>query len=323
MQGQRRLFIFGWGYTAATIAREAMMAGWSVAASTRNPAKMQAMAAAGVEPWVFGDDRGLHDPRAALHGCNALLSCVPPDPQGAPPFDPILRWHGPAIARLAVSRSSPPLTSDPAQLAWIGYLSSTTVYGDSGGAWVDESAPLRPSHERARRRVAAEDAWRALWRDGGAPVHCFRLPGIYGPGRSPINNLRAGTAQRIDKPGQVFCRIHVDDIAQAILASLRQPRSGAIYNLADDVPESAVTVMDYAALLLGLPLPELIHFDNATLSPMAASFYADCRRVRNDLIKRELGLTWRYPSYREGLGAILAAEAASAPSEACMPPQAR
>jgi len=168
---------------------------------------------------------------------------------------------------------------------------------------------LRPSGERGRRRVAAEAGWLDLWRRRGVPVHIFRLAGIYGPGRSPFAALRAGTAQRIDKPGQVFSRIHVDDLAGVLIASIARPRPGAIYNVCDDEPAAPDSVIAHAASLLGLPAPPLVPFSTAGLSPMARSFYDDNKRVSNALLKEELGVALRHPNYRAGLAAILAAEA--------------
>jgi nucleoside-diphosphate-sugar epimerase len=195
-------------------------------------------------------------------------------------------------------------------LAWLGYLSTTGVYGDRGGERVDETSELQPTSERGTRRVAAETAWLDLCRDRDVPVHFFRLAGIYGPGRSPFDALRAGTARRIDKPGQVFSRIHVDDLATVLRASMARPRPGAVYNVCDDEPASPAEVIAHAAALLGLPPLPLVPFEAAELSPMARSFYADNKRVSNALIKQELGVRLRYPSYRDGLPAILADESA-------------
>jgi nucleoside-diphosphate-sugar epimerase len=194
-------------------------------------------------------------------------------------------------------------------LRWLGYLSTTGVYGDRGGGWVDETAALSPSGERGRRRVAAEAGWLDLWRRHGAPVHIFRLAAIYGPGRSPFDALRAATAKRIDKPGQVFSRIHVEDLACVLAASLGLPRPGTVYNVCDDDPAAPEAVVAYAAGLLGMPAPPLAPFEAAELSPMARSFYDDNKRVSNRLIKSELGVILRYPDYRSGLAAILADEA--------------
>jgi nucleoside-diphosphate-sugar epimerase len=198
--------------------------------------------------------------------------------------------------------------ADMPNLMWLGYLSTTGVYGDRGGGWVDETSELCPGSERGRRRVAAEAGWLQLRRDRGVPVHIFRLAGIYGPGRSPFDALRIGTARRVGKPGQVFSRIHVDDLAVVLLASINRLLPGAVYNVCDDEPASSADVIAHAAALLGVPTPPLMPFDSADLSPMARSFYADNKRVSNALIKKELRVQLRYPNYRAGLAAILAAE---------------
>jgi nucleoside-diphosphate-sugar epimerase len=190
---------------------------------------------------------------------------------------------------------------------WVGYLSTTGVYGDTGGAWVDEAAPLRAGQERGRARIAAEAAWRAT----GLPVHIFRLAGIYGPGRGPFEKVRDGTARRIVKPGQYFSRIHVDDIAQVLAASIARPDPGAVYNVCDDAPVAPEEVLLHAADLLGLPPPPEVAYAEAEMTPMARSFYAESRRVRNDRIKRDLGVRLHFPDYRAGLAAILAAEGTS------------
>jgi nucleoside-diphosphate-sugar epimerase len=231
-------------------------------------------------------------PPEALDGVTHLLVSVPPDAAG----DPVLAVHGEDIAGIE-------------GLCWLGYLSTTSVYGDHGGGWVDESAELSPSGERGRRRVAAEAGWRELWHRRGVPVHVFRLAGIYGPGRSPFEALRAGTAKRIDKPGQVFSRIHVEDLARVLAASISRPRPGAVYNVCDNDPAAPEAVVAYAAALLGVPAPPLVPFEAAGLSAMARSFYDDNKRVSNRLIKSELGVTLRYPHFRAGLAAILGEEA--------------
>ena len=198
-------------------------------------------------------------------------------------------------------------------LVWLGYLSTTGVYGDRSGGWVDEESELHPSGERGRRRVAAEAGWLDLWRRSGAPVHVFRLAAIYGPGRSPIEALRVGTAKRIAKPGQVFSRIHVEDLASVLAASIARPQPGAVYNVCDDEAAPPEAVVAYAAGLLGIAPPPLVPFEEAGLSAMARSFYDDNKRVSNARIKSELGVTLRYPTYREGLAAILRAEARGLP----------
>ena len=279
MAAQRRLFCFGLGYTARALAERLDGDGWVVAGTSRTG-----------EAGTRAFDRDQPLPPASFAGVSHILVSIPPDEAG----DPALDRHGDDIAAL------------PA-LAWLGYLSTTGVYGDQRGGWVDETTPLRPSGIRGRRRVAAEAGWLDLWRRRGVPVHIFRLAGIYGPGRSPFAALRAGTARRIDKPGQVFSRIHVDDLASALVASIERPRPGAIYNLCDDEPAAPEAVVAHAAALLGVAPPPLAPFAAGDLSPMSRSFYADNKRVSNALIKQELGVALRYPDYRAGLAAILAA----------------
>jgi nucleoside-diphosphate-sugar epimerase len=230
---------------------------------------------------------------AAFAGVTHVLVSVPPDEAGDPVFDS----HRDEIAAIP-------------GLVWLGYLSTTGVYGNRDGGWVDESSEVRPSGARGRRRAAAEAAWLDLSRGRNVPVHVFRLAGIYGPGRSAFDALRAGTAKRIDKPGQVFSRIHVEDVANVLMASIARARPGAVYNVCDDEPAASADVIAHAAELLGMPVPPLMPFEAAELSPMARSFYDDNKRVSNALIKRELGVSLRYPNYRDGLAAILAAEAA-------------
>lgn len=286
------LFCFGFGYTARALSDRLAAAGWRVGGTCRSPEAAAALAAAGLAAIPF--DRARPLPREALAGITHILSSIPPEAEG----DPVLDLHGADIAALP-------------GLAWVGYLSTTGVYGDRGGAWVDESAPLAPSGERGRRRVKAEAGWLKLWREEGVPVHVFRLAAIYGPGRSPFAALRAGTARRIDKEGQVFSRIHVEDLAAALATSIANPRPGAVYNVCDDAPAAPADVIAYAAGLLGLPAPPLVPLAEAALSPMAQSFYADNKRVANALMKRELGVRLCYPDYRAGLAAILATEGAA------------
>jgi nucleoside-diphosphate-sugar epimerase len=189
-------------------------------------------------------------------------------------------------------------------LQWLGYLSTTGVYGDRAGGWVDEQSRLNPASERGRRRVAAETGWRRLWQDHGLPVHVFRLAGIYGPGRNMLETVRSGRARRITKPGQVFSRVHVDDICTVLVASMGRPRSGSVYNVCDDLATAPDDVVVHACDLLGVQPPPAVPFEVAELTPMARSFYGESKRVRNDLIKRELGITLAYPTYRDGLAAL-------------------
>lgn len=291
----KRLFCFGLGYSAQALARSLRPEGWRVAGTCREPDKAAALRRDGSEVSLFDGTAPLRDAGAALAGATHLLLSVPPDQSG----DAVLRWHRADIAELM--KATP-------RLAWAGYLSTTGVYGDRAGGWVSEASERRPTGERGRRRVAAEDGWLALWRELGVPVHLFRLAGIYGPGRSALDTVRAGKAQRIDKPGQVFSRIHVDDIVAVLRASIAKPDPGAAYNVCDDNPAAPEEVIRYACELLGMPPPPLVPFDSAVLSPMARSFYEDNKRVRNERIKTELGVTLRYPDYRAGLNALLWSE---------------
>ncbi|HEV2301158.1 MAG TPA: SDR family oxidoreductase [Stellaceae bacterium] len=279
------LFCFGLGYSARALARRLLAEGWRVAGTCRSEAQQGALAAEGFAVELFARGRPL--PAPAFAGASHLLLSIPPDPEG----DPVLARHAADIGALP-------------GLRWLGYLSTTGVYGDRGGGWVDEESELRPSGERGRRRVAAEAGWRALWQTRGVPVHVFRLAGIYGPGRSVLDPLAAGTAKRIRKEGQVFSRIHVEDLAAALAASMRRPRPGAIYNVCDDLPAPAEEVVAFAAALLGLAPPPLVPFAAAELSEMAKSFYADNKRVSNRRLKEELGLSLAYPDFRSGLKAV-------------------
>jgi len=283
------LFCFGLGYTALALAHRLAAPEWLVTGTCRSTEKAAALRDAGYSAVLFDRDRAVD--ATALHGVTHLLVSVAPDATG----DPVLALHSPDIAAMS-------------GLVWLGYLSTTGVYGDRGGGWVDETARLEPTGERGRRRVAAEDGWIKLWRERAVPVHIFRLAGIYGPGRSALDALRAGTARRIDKPGQVFSRIHVEDLASVLLASMKRPRPGAVYNVCDDDPAPAEAVVACAAKLLGMPPPPLVPLEAAGLSPMARSFFDDNKRVANRLIKTELGIGLRYPDFRAGLAAILADE---------------
>lgn len=284
-----RLFCFGLGYSALALADALRPCGWRIAGTCRSRDKRQALAARGIEALAFDRDRPLERPAEVLAGTTHLLVSVPPDAAG----DPVIDLHGDAIGRMQ-------------ELAWAGYLSTTGVYGDHAGGWVDEDTPRTPGGARGRRRVAAEDAWLALWRRFGTPVHLFRLAGIYGPGRNALETVRAGKARRVVKPGQVFGRIHRDDIVQALTASMAAPDPGAAYNLCDDEAAPPQDVIAYACRLLGREPPPEVPFAEADLSPMARSFYADNKRVSNRRMKQELGVSLKWPTYREGLRGLLA-----------------
>jgi nucleoside-diphosphate-sugar epimerase len=278
----KTLLSLGHGYSARALARRLLPDGWTIIGTTRSADKMAAISASGVEPLVWPGT----DLRPAFQRATAVLVSAGPGPEG----DPVLGKARPAITEAAK------------HLSWVGYLSTTGVYGDHGGEWVDETTPLTPSTERGRARVAAEADWQSI---PGLPLHIFRLAGIYGPGRGPFEKVRSGSARRIIKPGQVFSRIHVEDIAQTLAASLAHPAPGAIYNLCDDDPAPPQDVIAYAAELLGLPLPPEVDFEEAVMSPMARSFYAESKKVSNARIKRELGVQLLYPDYRSGLKAML------------------
>lgn len=233
----------------------------------------------------------------SLAQASHILLSVPPDDHG----DPVLACHGPDLAALG----------DPAgrgNLRWLGYLSTTGVYGDAGGGWVDEETPLAPVSAAGERRLRAEAGWQRLAEAHGLPLHIFRLPGIYGPGRSAIERLRAGNARRIIKAGQIFSRIHVDDLAAALRASMARPGDQMIniYNIADDLPAPPQDVVAHGARLLGLPVPPDIPFEEANLSALGRGFYAESKRVGNARMKAELGVELIYPDYRAGLASILA-----------------
>ncbi|OHC74223.1 MAG: NAD(P)-dependent oxidoreductase [Rhodospirillales bacterium RIFCSPLOWO2_12_FULL_58_28] len=284
------LFCFGLGYSARTLAGILMDKGWTVTGTCRDKESVNKSAATGIKAFLFDGQRPFRHAATALKGVTHLLTSVPPDAEG----DPVLRHHQKDLSAVK-------------GLAWIGYLSTTGVYGDTGGRMVDESAPLLPTSERSRLRVEAEKQWRTAT---NIPAHIFRLSGIYGPANSVLDRVRDGTARRIDKPGHLFSRIHVDDIAGAAMASMARPDPGAVYNLADDLPATAAEVTAFACELLGVKPPPLIPFDEAAgkMSPMALSFWRDNRLVDNTRIKKELAVRLIHPDYRSGLRAILAAE---------------
>lgn len=279
------LLSFGHGYSARALAVRLLPQGWRIFGTTRSASKAELLASEGVVPVLWPDG----DLGAAFETATHLLISAGPDAAG----DPVLARYRDTIAEIAP------------RLDWVGYLSTTGVYGDHQGGWVDEETPLAPSTRRGRMRVAAEAEWRAI---PGLPLHVFRLAGIYGPGRGPFEKVRDGTARRIIKPGQVFSRIHVDDIAQVLEASMLRPDPGAIYNLCDDDPAPPQDVIAHAAELLGLPLPEEVAYESAEMTEMARSFYAESKRVSNRRIKEELGVRLLYPDYRKGLQAILERE---------------
>jgi nucleoside-diphosphate-sugar epimerase len=286
MSPRPHLFCFGIGYSAGFLARDLIAKGWKVSGTCRSRDRQVELSRFGAEAHLFDRDHSLANLADLLAPATHLLSSVPPDAIG----DPVIDLHRAEI--------------DAAEhLAWIGYLSTTGVYGNRDGGMVDEMSELKPTGERGQRRLAAERAWLSLRQ----PAHLFRLAGIYGPGSSALDTVREGRAKRVVKPGQIFSRIHVTDIVQTLQASIARPHPGAAYNVCDDDPAPPADVIAFAAALLNAPIPPEVPFEHAELSPMARSFYDDNKRVSNSRIKRELGVALRHPSYRVGLPAILAA----------------
>lgn len=281
----KTLISFGHGYSATALAQRLLTLGWTIFGTTRSADKAQTIRKTGVVPVVLDSPQADPDIHQALSQATHLLISAGPTQLGDP-----------TLLRFREQISTAP------HLEWVGYLSTTGVYGDHQGGWVDEQTRLAPSTRRGKWRVAAEQDWQSI---PGLPLHIFRLAGIYGPGRGPFAKVRNGTARRIIKENQLFSRIHVNDIAQVLEASINQPNPGAIYNVCDDLAAPPEDVIAYAAELLGLPIPPAIPFEQAEMTPMARSFYAESKRVRNDRIKDELGVKLMYPDYRAGLAALL------------------
>lgn len=278
------LVILGLGYTGRAVAEAALAAGFRVSGSTRNPD-----VPAGVTRLDFCQSG------PAIESASHLLVTAAPDEGG----DPVLARFAGAVA---AARG----------LRWLGYLSTTGVYGDRGGAWVEETTPPAPTQSRSVQRLAAEQGWEAALAGRPVALDLFRIAGIYGPGRNVLQDLRAGRARRLDKPGHAFSRIHRDDIARAVLAAALAPAEGRrVLHLADDLPAPTADVVAEGARLLGLPVPPLTPFAEAELSPMGRSFWAENRKVSSRATQAMLGIAWRYPSYREGLAALAGGAAGS------------
>jgi nucleoside-diphosphate-sugar epimerase len=291
------LFCFGLGYSAMALSRRLDTAGWTVRGTCRKPDRRAALGALGISAAVFDGSGPMNAPPATtditatpdiLHDVSHVLLSVPPGDDG----DPAFRHHADDIAATGTVK-------------WVGYLSTTGVYGNRDGDWVDETSELQPGNERSKRRAAAESDWLGWGARNGIPVQVFRLAGIYGPGRSVANRIKAGTAQRVSKPGHVFSRIHVEDIATVLAASIARPEPGGIYNVCDDEPAAPSDVTAYVCELLGKAPPPEVPFADAEISPMAQSFWAENRRVRNNRIRDVLGVELAFPDYRIGMRAIL------------------
>jgi len=290
---KKNLFCFGFGYTCDYLSHELMGANsdWQVFGTTRDTDKKADLRARNIKTYLFDFDTPLPDPIYMLKDVTHILISTPPSDEG----DPTFMAHAHDFLSLE-------------NLEWIGYLSTTGSYGDRNGGWVDEQSYARPSTKRGSRRLKAEEQWLSLYESDQLPVHIFRLAGIYGPGRSALDSVRSGVARRIDKPGHAFSRTHVEDIVQVLTASINNPNPGEVYNVCDDMPAPSHEVIDYACRLLGMESPPLIPYDKVDLAPITRSFYTDNKRVRNDKIKNDLGVSLKYPTYKEGLQGCLEAE---------------
>lgn len=277
----KALLSIGHGFSARALSDLLIAEGWRVIGTTRSAEKAEKLKAQGIEAAIWPGNA------LPISDVTHLLTSVAPNDES----DPVLSRHS---EELKAAKN----------LEWVGYLSTTGVYGDHGGAWVDEDTPLTPSTKRGEARTRAESEWSQL----DLPLHIFRLAGIYGPGRGPFSKVRSGKARRIIKEGQVFSRTHVEDIAQVLYASIKHPNPGRAYNVCDDDPAPPQDVIAYAAELLGVPVPEAVNIEDAEMSEMARSFYAESKRVRNDRIKDELGVKLKYPDYKSGLRSLLALE---------------
>lgn len=277
----------GLGTSAAVLAADLAPKGWRITGSARSDAALKKIEALGFAAVPFDGSKPSPDLAAAIAGTTHLLVSAPPDMGG----DPLLRWHAPDLGRAE-------------DLSWIGYLSTVGVYGDHDGRWVDETTPIHPQSDRSRARAEAEAAWLRLGEASGKTVQVYRLSGIYGPGQNAFLNLKAGEARRIVKPGQVFNRIHVADIAGAVAAAMTRPPGHLILNVTDNEPAPPQDVVAYAAALLGRDPPPEIAVEDAKLSPMARSFYSENKRVSNRRLREVIGYRLRYPTYREGLTAL-------------------
>lgn len=291
MTQQNKLFCFGYGYSCDYLGHELSAQGWKIAGTTRNQGKREILRSRGVETHLFDYEHPLPDPLYTLRDVTHLVISTPPGDDG----DPVFMMHGEDLLHLE-------------NLQWVGYLSTTGVYGDREGGWVDEASEIRPNNKRGSRRVQAEEQWLSFVKSHNFPLHIFRLAGIYGPGRSALDTVRAGVARRIEKPGHAFSRIHVEDIVNILRASMANPNPGSVYNVCDDLAAPSHEVIAQACELLARPIPPLIPFDEADLSPMARSFYGDNKRVHNKLVKEELGVDLKYKNYIDGLQACLDAE---------------
>ncbi len=281
-----RLFCFGLGFSSQALAKRLLPYGWDVSGTVRR--EHDEIKAKNISVCPFDGSHPTPEISEAISRATHLLITIPPQPSG----DVVLENFGEEISKAR-------------HLQWIGYISSTGVYGDTKGEWVDESSPLLASTDRNLRRIEVESAWLKIGQDHGLPVIIFRCVGIYGPGRNLLVSVRQGSARRIDKPGLVFSRVHSEDLVQTLETSMRKPQPGEIYNVSDDCPSHPAEAVEYACGLLGVEPPPLVSYEKADLSPIAWGFYTTNKRISNKKIKQELGVKLRYPDYRLGLRALL------------------
>lgn len=287
----KHIFFFGFGYVASFLATKLSYLGCKISGTTTNPEKKAHLEAQGYNMYLFDHHHMIPDPLAVMDDVTHILFSIPPNEEGDIAFE----MHGLDIARLN-------------NLEWAGYLSAATVYGNHGGEWVSEDTPPAPSSRRGTLRMNAEEDWYSLNLSDDLPLHIFRLAGIYGPGRSAIDTVKSGVARRLDKPGHVFNRIHVEDIVQVLISSMMHPNPVSIYNLADDMPTPSHEIIQFACNLLGVDSPPLQSFDQTEVAPIMRSFYKDNKRMRNDKIKEELKVELLYPDYKKGLQSCLDVE---------------
>ncbi len=290
---RKRFFCFGYGYTADYLghALKTRDKGWTIGGTIRDEDRQKELWSRRIRARIFDEEHPIADPDTLFNRFSHLLISTPPDSNG----DPVFNAHAHDLVNLK-------------NLKWVGYLSSTSVYGDRQGGTVSETSEVAPTSKRGSKRALAEQQWLSLYKNHGVPVHIFRLSGIYGPGRSALDSIRAGAARRIQKPGHKFNRIHVEDIVQVLWQSFLNPKPGTIYNLADDMPAPSDDVLEEACKILGQPVPPAIPFEEANLAPITMSFYNDNKHVLNHKIKQELGVKLQYPTYKDGLLECLRAE---------------
>ncbi len=285
---KKKLFCFGFGYTAQHLAHRLVSKGFQIAGTTRTYERRDELREKGVEAYVFDQNQPITNIEQAFRDVTHILISVAPDADG----DAAFMAHGEDLKYIP-------------SLQWVGYLSATSVYGNHDGAYVSEKTEANPGSRRGSRRLLAEKQWLDLWYKDAVPVHIFRLAGIYGPGRSILETVKAGGARRIHKEGQYFSRIHVDDIALTLEQSMEYLNPGEVYNVTDDYPSSSSEMVEYACNLLNVDVPAIIPWDSSDLSPMATSFYKENKRIHNEKIKQDLNVQLQYPTYKEGLEAIL------------------